>query len=182
MSGVTGPGVTGDPAQDVLLFYGHAPAPDGRIGPGCLSQWWPAPFVVDGCRFATAEHFMMWRKAVLFGDDAAAARVLEVGDPREAKAVGRAVAGFDSTVWDERRLDAVVDGNLAKFGQHGDLAAYLLGTGERVLAEASPRDRVWGIGLGASNPRAVDPAQWRGRNLLGLALMRVRDRLRATGP
>ncbi|WP_416900786.1 NADAR family protein [Micromonospora echinospora] len=165
-----------------LFFWGHRARPDGTVGPGCLSQWWPAPFTVDGTRFATAEHHMMWAKAMLFGDRATAGRVLTVAHPNEAKTLGRQVAGFDEQTWRERRFEIVVAANLAKFGQHPDLRAFLLGTGERVLVEASPLDRIWGIGLAADDPAATDPARWRGPNLLGFALMRVRAALRDGTP
>jgi ribA/ribD-fused uncharacterized protein len=161
-----------------IFFWGHQPERDGRTGAGCLSQWWPAAFTVDGHEFATAEHYMMWRKAVLFGDADAAAQVLAAGHPQIAKAYGRSVRGFDDAAWARERFGIVVDGSVAKFGQHPDLRAFLLGTGERVLVEASPRDTVWGIGLGAKNERAAVPAEWRGSNLLGFALMEARDRLR----
>jgi ribA/ribD-fused uncharacterized protein len=158
-----------------LFFWGHQPRTDGTVGAGCLSQWCPAPFVVDGLTFATAEHYMMWRKATLFGDAQSAERILAAPHPHAAKTLGAQVAGFDQRVWDEHRYDIVVAGNLAKFDQHPELGAYLLGTGERVLVEASPVDRIWGIGLAADNPRASDPTQWRGLNLLGFALMDVRE-------
>ncbi|MEV0396584.1 NADAR family protein [Polymorphospora rubra] len=161
-----------------LFFWGHQPQRDGSIGAGCLSQWWPAAFTVDGTRYATAEHYMMWSKAMLFGDADAAGRILAAGHPQRAKALGRQVRGFDEAGWAEHRYQIVVAGSVAKFGQHPDLRAYLLGTGERVLVEASPLDRVWGIGLAADDPRAADPARWRGPNLLGFALMDARDRLR----
>jgi ribA/ribD-fused uncharacterized protein len=164
-----------------LHFWGHRPRPDGRVGPSCLSQWWPAPFTVDGRTYATAEHWMMWSKAVLFGDGEAAERVLAASHPHRAKAVGREVHGFDEAVWKAHRVAIVVAGSIAKFGQHADLRAFLLGTGERVLVEASPRDRIWGIGLGESNEAARDPARWRGLNLLGFALMRAREELREQG-
>ncbi|GGN28234.1 hypothetical protein GCM10011609_84140 [Lentzea pudingi] len=160
-----------------LFFWGHQPERDGGTGKGCLSQWWPCTFVVDGQTFTSAEHYMMWRKALLFGDDAIAARVLAARTPGEAKALGREVAGFSDPDWVSARLQIVVDGNLAKFGQDPALRSYLLGTGSRVLVEASPQDRVWGIGLVASDPRASDPAQWLGLNLLGEALMQVRAQL-----
>ena len=86
---------------------------------------------------------------------------------------------FDEATWVAHRYDIVLAGTLAKFGQHDDLRAYLLGTGERVLVEASPVDRVWGVGLAADDPRAEDPTRWRGLNLLGFALMAARDALRA---
>ncbi|WP_320064208.1 NADAR family protein [Micromonospora sp. RTGN7] len=161
-----------------LRFWGHRPGRDGAIGPGCLSQWWPAPFTVDGRVFDTAEHWMMWRKAVLFGDDEVAQRVLTVGHPQQAKTLGRRVRGFDETRWAAHRYDIVVAGGIAKFAQHDDLRAFLLGTGDRVLVEASPVDRVWGIGLAADDPDAQDPARWRGENLLGFALMDARSTLR----
>ncbi len=158
-----------------LFFWGHQPERDGTIGPGCLSQWWPAPFRVDGVEFATAEHYMMWSKAELFGDHETADEVLTVRHPSKAKALGRQVRDFDEQTWAAARFEIVVAGNVAKFGQHDDLRAYLRGTGDRVLVEASPQDRVWGIGLGASDPAAADPAQWQGENLLGFALMRARE-------
>jgi ribA/ribD-fused uncharacterized protein len=72
-----------------LPFWGHHPRSDGSVGAGCLSQWWPAEFTVDGQVFPTAEHYMMWRKAMLFDDGAIAAEVLEAGSPGAAKAWGR---------------------------------------------------------------------------------------------
>ncbi|MFI9639862.1 NADAR family protein [Micromonospora sp. NPDC051925] len=161
-----------------LCFWGHRPRRDGTVGQSCLSQWWPAPFTVDGRHFPTAEHWMMWHKALLFDDTEAGDRVLAAPHPHRAKAIGREVRHFDQTVWEARRYAIVVAGSLAKFGQHADLRAYLLGTGERVLVEASPVDRVWGVGLAPDDPRAEEPARWRGLNLLGFALMEARDILR----
>jgi ribA/ribD-fused uncharacterized protein len=160
-----------------LFFRGHQLERDGSVGSGCLSQWWPSPFTVDGREFATAEHYMMWRKAVLFDDPGMAARILAAPHPHAAKKLGGRVAGFDEPTWEQHRFDIVVDGNRAKFTAHDDLRAYLAGTGDRVLVEASPLDRVWGIGLSRDDPAAADPARWRGLNLLGLALMKVREAL-----
>lgn len=164
-----------------LFFWGHKPEPDGSLGRGCLSQWWPAPFTVDGVLFATAEHYMMWRKAMLFGDEQIAAQIVEAPHPSQAKALGRQARGFDEATWAAQRFEIVVTGSVAKFGQDPGLREFLLATGNRVLVEASPRDRVWGIGLGAANERAEDPRQWRGLNLLGFALMRARAALRDDG-
>jgi ribA/ribD-fused uncharacterized protein len=160
-----------------LLFWGHQPSADGRVTASCLSQWWPAPFEVDGSTYATAEHFMMAAKARLFGDTRIAERIVAASHPHRAKALGRLVTGFDETTWQEHRYDIVVRANLAKFGQHDDLRAFLLGTAKRVLVEASPVDRVWGIGLAATDDRARQPSAWRGLNLLGFALMDVRAEL-----
>lgn len=159
-------------------FWGHTPRRDGTLGPSCFSQWWPSPFTVDGVRYATAEHWMMAGKARLFGDQEAERRIRSARHPAEAKAAGRTVRGFDDAVWERHRFALVVEGSVHKFGQDPALRAFLLGTGARVLVEASPQDRVWGIGLTADDPRAADPARWRGLNLLGFALMEARARLR----
>lgn len=162
-----------------LPFWGHRPPASGGVGKGCLSQWWPAAFTVDGLAYPSAEHFMMAGKALLFGDAETAARIREAPHPAAAKALGRQVRGFREERWAEHRFALVVTGNLAKFGQHRDLREFLLGTGDQVLVEASPRDRIWGIGLAAADERALSPGRWRGLNLLGFALMEVRHRLRA---
>ncbi|MFI9824677.1 NADAR family protein [Streptomyces sp. NPDC052013] len=164
-----------------LHFWGHRPLPDGRIGASCLSQWWPSPFTVDGVEYATAEHWMMAAKARLFGDAEGERRVLEAGHPSQAKKAGRLVRGFDEALWRRERFGIVVEGSVHKFAAHAELREFLLGTGERVLVEASPVDRVWGIGLTASDDAATDPARWRGPNLLGFALMEARRRLRERG-
>ncbi|WP_370465765.1 NADAR family protein [Nocardia sp. GTS18] len=96
---------------------------------------------------------------------------------RRGEKDGRLVRGFDQSVWEEARFDIVVAGSVAKFGSDAGLRSYLAGTAGRVLVEASPLDRVWGIGLSATDERAGDPARWRGLNLLGFALMRARAEL-----
>jgi ribA/ribD-fused uncharacterized protein len=162
-----------------LLFWGHRAEPDGRIGAGALSQWWPAPFTVDGAVYRSAEHWMMAGKARLFGDEEARERILAARTPAEAKNLGRLVRGFDDALWAAERFELVVRGNVAKFGRDEALRAYLLGTARRVLVEASPLDRLWGIGLAADHDHATDPRHWRGLNLLGFALMEARARIAA---
>ncbi len=164
---------------DFLFFWGHRPCRDGFIGSGCLSQWWPAPFIVDGTVYPTAEHFMMVSKARLFGDEPMARRVLVAPSPGAAKMLGRAIRGYDEEIWAASRYGVVVEGNVAKFDQNPPLRAYLISTAGRILVEASPEDRVWGIGMAASDGRAGRPSRWRGLNLLGFALMDVRERLGA---
>lgn len=170
------------PGLELLLFWGHRRGPGTGPGPGCLSQWWPAPFSMAGVTYPSAEHAMMAAKARLFDDRAALAAVLASPDPARAKAAGRAVAGFDADRWSAAAYDVVVAANLAKFAAHPDLAAYLEATADAVLVEASPYDRIWGIGLAAAHPDARRPARWRGANLLGFALMEVRQHLRDAPP
>jgi ribA/ribD-fused uncharacterized protein len=160
-----------------VLFWGHTPKGGGELDAACLSQWWPAVFDADGQRFASAEHYMMWRKAKLFNDEATAAAVLTVGSPAKAKALGRTVTGFDDGVWQRHRWDIVVAGSVAKFGSDPALRSFLLATRRRVLVEASPLDRIWGIGLAADSEHATNPSEWRGLYLLGFALMEAREQL-----
>lgn len=162
---------------EYLHFWGHRQRADGAVTASCFSQWFPARFEVDGIAYATAEHFMMAEKARLFDDQDSVRKVLAAATPNDAKSLGRRVAGYDDARWTARRFDAVVEGNLAKFSQSDRLRAFLLATGSAVLVEASPVDAIWGIGMAADDPRAGDPAQWQGLNLLGFALMVVRERL-----
>jgi ribA/ribD-fused uncharacterized protein len=168
--------LAGELPKDFLFFWGHT-AKDGSIGAHCLSQWFPARFSVDGLSYPSAEHFMMASKARLFGDHRTLAKILVSAEPKDAKALGRMVIGFDSALWEAHGYDFVVEANLAKFGQNPDLKSYLISTHPKVLVEASPVDPVWGIGLASDDVRAQDPTQWLGRNLLGFALMETRQQL-----
>ncbi len=169
-------------AQDApvkyLFFWGHQPSKDGTITKACLSQWWRADFVVAGLTYRSAEHWMMAEKARLFDDEAVLSRILAANSPAEAKKLGREIQGFVPEVWEDHKFEIVKTGNWHKFSQHRDLAAFLRSTGERVLVEASPVDTIWGIGLAADAPDAAHPDRWQGPNLLGFALMEVRDQLR----
>jgi len=159
------------------LFFGHRARNTNSVDEACLSQWWPAPFRIGGITYPTAEHWMMAAKARLFGDDNAWVRVVSTTDPAETKRAGRSVRGFDETTWAAMRFGLVVAGNYAKFTQNPQLRAFLAATAGEVLVEASPYDRVWGAGVAASHRDARDPSAWPGLNLLGFALMRVREQL-----
>lgn len=161
-----------------LYFWGHQPSRNGKITSSCLSQWFAASFTIDDVFYATAEHWMMASKARLFGDDEALRNILTAADPKTAKALGRKVRNFDEAVWGKNCRQLVTDGNLAKFSQNEPLRDFLLSTGDQVLVEASPYDRIWGIGLKATDEKAKHPATWEGQNLLGFALMDVRTQLR----
>lgn len=164
---------------EYLLFWGHTPPKDGGIGRHVLSQWWPARIhdAVEGCTYLSAEHYMMAGKARLFGDEGTRAAILAAATPAQAKALGRTVRGFDEQVWERERFRLVCAASVAKFAQDRNLHTYLVDTGDAVLVEASPVDRIWGIGLAAADPRARQPAEWQGLNLLGFALMHARTHL-----
>jgi ribA/ribD-fused uncharacterized protein len=144
-----------------------------------FSQWYRCTFTAGGTTFHCAEQYMMHGKALLFGDAQVAAEILAADHPRQHKALGRKVKGFDDAAWRRERLAIVRAGNHAKFTQNPALRDLLLATRGTTLVEASPYDKIWGIGLAASDPRAQDAKQWKGQNLLGQILTALRDELLA---
>jgi ribA/ribD-fused uncharacterized protein len=162
-----------------LFFWGHQPARDGSVTKSCFSQWFDAPFTQDGTLYRTAEHYMMAEKARLFGDERIREQVIAAATPAEAKKLGRQIAGFNEGIWQQERFSVVVKANQGKFEQNPRLREFLIGTGDRVIVEASPVDPIWGIGLAADHADASRPERWQGLNLLGFALMEVRSQLGA---
>lgn len=160
--------------DDFLFFWGHEDRGKG-LSKACLSQWWPCWFEVEGLYYNCTEQYMMAEKARLFGDDETRSMMMLEHNPMAIKKLGRRVRGYDDDVWRSARYGVVVKGNAAKFSQNEDLLQFLKGTAGKVLVEASPKDTVWGIGLDESHPDAINPARWHGENLLGFALMEVRD-------
>ena len=159
-------------SDHVILFFRANERPHG-----VFSQWAPSPFELHGTHYVSAEQRMMKAKADLFGDSVSGAAIMAAQDPREIKRLGRQVRGFIDTQWCARAMTVVVEANLAKFRQNAAMGDALCATHPHILAEASPHDRIWGIGLSAQNPRARCREQWRGTNLLGEALMKVRETL-----
>lgn len=160
-----------------LFFWGHQPSKDGIITKTCFSQWWLSPFVVEGIEYKTAEHWMMAKKAVLFQDAEVLEKIINAKSPAEAKKLGREVKNYKDEEWLKHRFQIVKEGNFHKFSQNQDLKEFLMTTGERVLVEASPVDPIWGIGMASDHEDSHNPEKWRGLNLLGFALMEVRDEL-----
>jgi ribA/ribD-fused uncharacterized protein len=148
---------------------------------GPFSQWHPSPFVIDGVHYNCAEQYMMAEKARLFGDAKRESLIMSNPDPAVQKRLGREVQGFDDAVWKANAFDIVKRGSYAKFTQNEDLKAHLMATGNTTLVEASPEDRIWGIGLKKSDPRAKKRSTWRGTNWLGQVLTEVREQIRAEG-
>lgn len=144
---------------------------------GVFSQWYKCKFVLDGVEWNTSEQFMMAEKAKLFNDRSTFELILKSTSPGEQKALGRQVQGFDKAKWDTVARDIVYRGNKAKFAQNPKLWEKLRKTAPKILVEASPVDRIWGIGRGLSDPCIADPEKWLGTNWLGEVLTRVRDDL-----
>lgn len=161
-----------------VFFWGHTPNKNGSIGKSCFSQWWESKFIIDDVEYKTAEHYMMAEKARLFNDKEIVNQILHCNHPMEVKKLGRKVKNFDPKIWDDNKYKIVKKGNYYKFLQNTSLKEFLVNTNTRVLVEASPRDRIWGIGMGQNNENASNPNLWRGHNLLGFVLMEVRDLLK----
>lgn len=164
--------------SDFTFFWGHD---RNRIGDKAVfSQWYPESFYADGITFPTAEHFMMYHKALLFDDEKIAHKMLESPFPGPVKDLGRKVKNFDEEVWDQEKVGIVRLGSILKFSQSEELEGLLLSTGDTVLVEASPYDSIWGIGMKETARGANDPSKWKGENLLGFILMDVRNILSGT--
>lgn len=144
---------------------------------GYLSNWYLSPFTVEKKTFSSMEQFMMYRKAICFGDEAVATNILATHDASQIKALGRQVSNFDEHVWNGIKQIVVYEGLLTKFLQNGDLKDKLISTGEAILAECAVKDLIWGVGLSMKDPDRLDKTKWKGQNLLGYTLMMVRERL-----
>lgn len=145
---------------------------------GYMSNWFLSVFVVDGVKYTSAEQYMMYQKALLFGDYVIAEKIMETDKVGLIKALGRQVSPYDDERWRQERYLIVYKGVLEKFRQNEELKRQILNTGDALLAECAVRDTIWGIGLSMKDERRLDPAKWQGSNLLGKVLMQVRDVLR----
>lgn len=139
-----------------------------------FSQWYPSPFTAAGVTFPTAEHYMMYKKAMAFDDKEIANKILTAKYPKEVKELGRKVKNFDEAHWDAVKESVVTLGSILKFNSSEKLMNTLLDTGDLILVEASPYDKIWGIGLEEMDPRVLDESKWQGQNLLGICLMNAR--------
>lgn len=145
---------------------------------GFLSNWYISKFKVAGRAFSSMEQFMMYRKAICFQDEAVAEQILKTDDVARIKELGRIVSGYNENIWNGMRQLIVYEGLVAKFSQNGALKERLLQTGDALLAECAVYDRIWGIGLSMKDEKRFDISQWRGENLLGYALMMVRNKIK----
>lgn len=140
-----------------------------------MSQWYNCKFTDGTYTYSSAEQYMMVQKAILFGDMETCKKILAASTPAAMKKLGRQVKNFNEETWAANRERIVYNGNLFKFDQNDDICDLLLATGDDVIAEASPYDKIWGIGVAARENLTRDG--WKGWNLLGNALMKVREEL-----
>lgn len=154
-----------------ILFWGDWP-----------SNWEYSPFKLDGKKYNCVEQYMMAEKARLFDDRIALRLIMEAADPATQKRLGRSVAGFKSSTWDQVRYEVVLQGNLEKYRQNPELRAKLLATGNDKFVEASPEDKIWGIGMRQTDKGVENPKNWKGLNLLGEVITQVREMIREEFP
>lgn len=145
---------------------------------GPFSQWYHSPFKYYGLDFSCCEQFMMVSKALIFYDQVSAEAILKEKQPSSQKSLGRAIKNFNEKIWDENKLNVVFLGNYLKFNSSDELKEILLSTGDALLVEASPFDKIWGIGLSMSDLRKDNESLWRGQNLLGICLTGVREKIK----
>lgn len=165
--------------EKYVFFWGHTP---NAIGVHIFSQWYPVTFVekmdeLTPITYSNAEQYMMAHKAMLFGDDLYLKKILASTDPGKIKKYGRAIRGFDPEIWNGHKFDIVVEGNRLKYSQNPALMKRLADTGNKTIVEAAPYDKIWGIGLKKEAAVKIPESKWAGQNLLGKALMIVRDEL-----
>ena len=144
---------------------------------GYLSNWYLSDFTVDEIKFTSMEQYMMYQKAKCFNDNDIAAQILETNDVAQIKALGRLVHNYNDHHWNGVRQVVIYEGLIAKFSQNEELLDKLISTGNALLAECAVKDRIWGIGLSMTDPDRFDRTKWNGTNLLGYALMMVRDKI-----
>ena len=142
---------------------------------GIYSQWYKSSVTIDGINFNCMEQWMMYNKAILFNDQVMADLIMSSDNPGEQKRYGRRVENFNAKKWDAVGFDIVKKGNFEKFTQDKNLQKQLLKTGNKTLVEASPYDKIWGIGMMENDPGVEDSSNWNGQNLLGKAITEVRE-------
>ena len=144
---------------------------------GCLSNWYLSEFIIDDIKFSSMEQYMMYQKAKYFHDEKIAKEILNTNDVGIIKQLGRKVSNYNESYWNGIRQIVIYEGLYAKFSQNNDLKKQLLETKDAILAECALKDRIWGIGLTMDDPKRFDIDKWNGQNLLGYALMMVREKL-----
>lgn len=144
---------------------------------GIFSQWYPHKMTIDGVEYNCCEQYMMAEKARLFGDTESLESIMATDDPKKQKGYGRRVKNFSAPMWDKLSREIVFRANLAKF-QDPELMKYLMSFGNEEIVEASPYDKIWGIGLSEEDPNALDKSKWQGTNWLGEEIMRVRETIK----
>lgn len=162
---------------EYIFFWGHTQTKDKSITKCCFSQWWLSDFFINEQKYLCMEQYMMAEKARLFEDKDIEIKILESAKQGTIKALGRKVKNFDETIWNKYKYSIVLNGNYQKFTQNKELKDFLIASKNKIIVEASPYDKIWGIGMSIEDENIENPMMWKGQNLLGFALMEVRNSL-----
>lgn len=160
--------------KEVDAYFFHRPEEPH----GYLSNWFSSPFDLDGMHFTSVEQYIMYRKCKIFGDEISAKAVLATEDTATQQAIGRKAAGYIGSIWAGMRQMVVLRGLMAKFSQNEDLKQKLLDTGDAYLVECAGSDKIWACGIRLNDDKRFNAENWTGDNILGFALMEVREMLR----
>lgn len=154
------------PTQDLVLFYGRRPV---------FSNFYISPFKIGKLKYNCTEQYFQHKKAMFFEDHKTAGKIMKTQSPAQQKKLGRRVKGYDELRWMQVRKQTMESGCMAKFTQNQPEKEKLLATGDSLMVECSPTDKIWGIGLGLKDHRAKNPKNWVGQNLMGKVLENVRE-------
>lgn len=158
--------------KEIVCFH------DPREENGYLSNWYMSDFTVEGRTYSSMEQYMMYQKAFLFNDFAIVNEIINTKDVRKIKELGRQVKNYNDVIWNGMRQVIIFKGLFAKFYQNEELKKKLLATGNKVIAECSKEDVIWGNGISIDDEKRFDMNEWKGQNLLGFSLMMVREKIK----
>lgn len=162
---------------EYIFFWGHTQAEDNTITKTCFSQWWLSDFFIHEQKYLCMEQYMMAEKARLFEDKDIEKQILESTKQGKMKALGRKVKNFNEAIWNRYKYSIVLNGNYEKFTQNKAIKDFLIASKNKIIVEASPHDKIWGIGMSIEDKNIENPMMWQGQNLLGFALMEVRNKI-----
>lgn len=165
-----------DNADNYVFFYGHT---EGRPF-ACFSNFYPSKFTADGKNFNCSEQYFMKKKQEMFDPTNVqlANAIMAETSPAKIKAFGRQVKNYDETKWNQERYRVMKEALMYKFGQNQNMKQILMSTGNKILCECTNLDKIWASGLHITDPDRFDETKWKGQNLLGKALMEVRNELK----
>ena len=143
------------------------------------SQWFKKDGIIqeDGVKYSSAEQYMMAKKAELFKDLSIKEEILKYSNPNKIKKLGRKISNFNEKIWDDNKIEIVTQGNFLKFSQNKELNDLLIMDKELIIVEASPVDKIWGIGLHFDDNLVLEEKNWNGENLLGICIMKARKKI-----
>lgn len=163
---------------ELAAYVFFAEAEQGEINASCMNMKYIAPFDVGEDHYVSAEHYYLAEKAKIAGDFKSRELIKKATEPAEFRMLEREIENLNPVTWDEVKYAIALVGNYHKFWNNMALKKYLMTTEQKILAYTDSEDLIWGTGLDIDHEDAEDPSKWPGQNLLGFAIMELRDHLR----